>query len=80
MLNKEQAHVGIARSALGWASGADVEGLGLHLRFKSAEQRIEEAVSTQRGNGETMVFKSVGRREQLFVRLISMGQHRWEVL
>lgn len=31
-------------------------------------------------DGTTMQFKQVGRREQLFVRLISMGAQRWEVL
>lgn len=70
----------MTRLALGWASGADIEGLGLELRFKSVEQQIIEAAGGESTQGETMAFTSVGRREQLFVRLISMGRQRWEVL
>lgn len=33
-----------------------------------------------RSNGYTMEFSKVGRREELFVRLVSMGAQRWEVL
>jgi hypothetical protein len=72
----------MGRIALGWASGADVEGLGLTLRFKSVEQQLAEAngAVVTRDDGRTMHFKQVGRREELFVRLISMGRQRWEVL
>lgn len=66
----------MSRLALGWASGADVEGLGLTLRFKTVEQQI----AGDRVEGTTMHFTRVGRREQLFVRLVSMGRQRWEVL
>ena len=74
--NLEQAYVSMSRLALGWASGADVEGLGLTIRFKTMEQQI----MADKEEGTTMEFTRVGRREQLFVRLISMGRQRWEVL
>ncbi len=66
----------MTRLALGWASGADVEGLGLTIRFKTVEQQI----AGDKVDGTTMHFTRVGRREQLFVRLVSMGRQRWEVL
>lgn len=75
-----QSHVSMTRLALGWASGADIEGLGLEIRFKSAQQQIIEAQGGVPTEGETLKFASVGRREQLFVRLVSMGRQRWEVL
>jgi hypothetical protein len=70
------------RIALGWASGAEVEGLGLTIRFKTVEQQMAEARGgvVVRDDGQTMHFKRVGRREELFVRLVSMGRQRWEVL
>jgi hypothetical protein len=70
----------MTRMALGWVSGADVEGLGLEVRFKSVQQQLVEATGGPKQEGEFMEFSSVGRREQLFVRLISMGRQRWEVL
>ena len=66
----------LSRLALGWASGAEVEGLGLTIRFKTVEQQH----AGEREEGTTMHFTQVGRREQLFVRLVSMGRQRWEVL
>ena len=68
------------RIALGWASGADVEGLGLTIRFKDVQQQLAEANGAEKVEGTTLHFTRVGRREQLFVRLISMGRQRWEVL
>ena len=68
------------RIALGWASGAEVEGLGLELRFKDTAQQMAEAAGADKVDGERMKFTRVGRREQLFVRLVSMGRQRWEVL
>jgi hypothetical protein len=79
MLMLLQAHVTMPRMALGWASGADVEGLGLTLRFKDSAQQLVEANGGESVDGETMHFKRVGRREQLFVRLVSMGRQRWAV-
>jgi hypothetical protein len=70
------------RMALGWASGAEVEGLGLTVRFKTVQQQMAEAngAIVTRDEGETLDFNRVGRREELFVRLVSMGRQRWEVL
>jgi hypothetical protein len=75
-----QAHVSMPRMALGWASGADVEGLGLTLRFKDSVQQLIEANDGEKVDGESLNFTRVGRREQLFVRLVSMGRQRWETL
>lgn len=78
-----QSYVSMTRIALGWASGADIEGLGLTIRFKSKEQMLmdqNKSDDEKRTDGTTLHFKRVGRREQLFVRLISMGAQRWEVL
>ncbi|CAD6577000.1 MAG: hypothetical protein TREMPRED_001836 [Tremellales sp. Tagirdzhanova-0007] len=72
----KKAQVSLSRLALGWASGAEVEGLGLTIRFKTVEQQH----AGEREEGTTMHFTQVGRREQLFVRLVSMGRQRWEVL
>jgi len=68
------------RMALGWVSGADVEGLGLTIRFKDVTQQLAESMGADSVEGKTLHFTRVGRREQLFVRLISMGRQRWEVL
>lgn len=79
----EQAHVSMPRIALGWASGADVEGLGLTVRFKPVAMQVADLDKTraeEKDDGTTMHFTRVGRREQLFVRMISMGAQRWEML
>lgn len=68
------------RLALGWVSSADIEGLGLTLRFKSMDQQYKEMNGAEKTEGETMEFTRVGRREHLFVRLVSMGRQRWEML
>ena len=70
----------MTRIGLAWVSGADVEGLGLTLRFKDAEQQIAELAGAEKVEGKTLHFTRVQRREQLFVRLVSMGRQRWEVL
>lgn len=78
----DQSHVSMTRIALGWASGSEVEGLGLTIRFKPVAQQVADLTKKpeDREDGKTMHFTSVGRREQLFVRLISMGAQRWEML
>lgn len=79
----KKSHVSMPRMALGWASGADVEGLGLTIRFKSGVQQAKEFAAgpdAPKDDGETMHFRRVGRREGLFTRLISIGRQRWEVL
>jgi ribosomal protein S6E (S10) len=68
------------RIALGWVSGAEVEGLGLTLRFKDVNQQIIEVNGGEKTEGVTMHFTRVTRREHLFVRLVSMGRQRWEIL
>ncbi|ORX36894.1 hypothetical protein BD324DRAFT_627598 [Kockovaella imperatae] len=80
IVEMKKSHVSMPRIALGWASGADVEGLGLTLRFKDVQQQIIEAQGGEKAEGKTLHFTRVGRREQLFVRLISMGRQRWETL
>ncbi|WVO22305.1 uncharacterized protein IAS62_003635 [Cryptococcus decagattii] len=79
----KKSHVSMPRMALGWASGADVEGLGLTIRFKTGVQQAKEFAAgpdAPKDDGETMHFRRVGRREGLFTRLISIGRQRWEVL
>ncbi|KAK8864161.1 hypothetical protein IAR55_001407 [Kwoniella newhampshirensis] len=76
----KKSHVSMTRMALGWASGAEVEGLGLTIRFKSGSQQLNEHLGGPKEEGTTLHFTRVGRREQLFVRLVSMGRQRWEIL
>ncbi|WWD17538.1 hypothetical protein CI109_101979 [Kwoniella shandongensis] len=76
----KKSHVSMPRMALGWASGAEVEGLGLTIRFKTGSQQLNEHLGGPKEDGTTLHFTRVGRREQLFVRLISMGRQRWETL
>ncbi|KAK4684455.1 hypothetical protein P7C73_g5722, partial [Tremellales sp. Uapishka_1] len=80
IIELKKSSVGMTRLALGWVSGADVEGLGLEIRVKTVAQQTLEAAGAPSVEGETLEFTRVGRREQLFVRLISMGTQRWEVL
>ncbi|WVW83609.1 hypothetical protein I302_105630 [Kwoniella bestiolae CBS 10118] len=76
----KKSHVSMPRMALGWVSGAEVEGLGLTVRFKPRSQQIAEHVGSEKDEGTTIHLTRVGRREELFVRLVSMGVQRWEVL
>ncbi|KAI9639865.1 uncharacterized protein MKK02DRAFT_18941 [Dioszegia hungarica] len=79
----KKSHVTATRLALGWVSGAEIEGLGLTIRFKTRKQLIIDQNKTSaegRLDGTTFEFTKVARREQLFVRLVSMGAQRWEVL
>lgn len=70
----------MARLALGWVSSADVEGLGMTIRFKSMDRQFAEMNGAEKTEGQTMHFTRIGRREHLFVRLVSMGRQRWEML
>lgn len=65
--------------ALGWLGGAEVESLGISLRFADPEQQAVE-IEGNDPDDESYHFKGVRRREQLFNRLIAMGPQRWEVL
>ena len=80
MLMNPKSHVTMARLALGWLSSSDVEGLGMTLRFKSMDQQFKEMNGGEKIEGETLHFTRIGRREHLFVRLVSMGRQRWEML
>lgn len=79
--------ISVPRAVLGWASGADVESQTLLLRMKTSGERaydnvndMKEAKGLNSVDGDTYEFQTVGRREQLFARLISMGNQRWESL
>nr|ODN82538.1 hypothetical protein L203_05347 [Cryptococcus depauperatus CBS 7841] len=79
----KKSHVSMPRMALGWASGADIEGLGLTVRFKSGEQQARDLAAgpgVKKEDGDTLHFKRVARREGLFARLVSMGRQRWATL
>jgi hypothetical protein len=81
----KRSSVSIARAALGFLSGADVESQTLLIRMKTAEEHaVSELAKHVEGidpeEGDSFKFKTVYRREQLFVRLISMGNQRWESL
>lgn len=65
--------------ALGWIGGADVESLGLSIRFADSLQQEVEKQGDQ-PDDETYHFTSVRRREALFNRLIAIGSQRWEIL
>ncbi|BGP38891.1 hypothetical protein JCM10449v2_002829 [Rhodotorula kratochvilovae] len=82
--------VWIGRSVLGWAASINLEGMGLDLRFKPLEQRWAEKAHGGLGegdkpaeevtSGETLSFSHVGRRDELFRRLLGISNARWEVL
>ncbi|GAA5893935.1 hypothetical protein JCM8208_001283 [Rhodotorula glutinis] len=82
--------VWIGRSVLGWAASINLEGMGLDLRFKPLEQRMAEKAHGGLGEGdkpheehvegETLGFSHVGRRDELFRRLLGISNARWEVL
>lgn len=67
------------RMALGWIGGADVESLGLSIRFVDPEQQVVEIEGNQ-PDDKSYHFTGVRRREQLFNRLLSIGSQRWEQL
>jgi hypothetical protein len=83
----KKAGISVPRAVLGWASGADVESQTLLVRMKSlGERQLSEMDGTKEvkgmnsTEGDSYEFQAVGRREQLFARLISMGNQRWESL
>lgn len=61
-----QDSVAVPRLALGLLGGAEVDSLGLTIRFAGDEDEYH--------------FQSLERREQLFNRLIALGPQRWEIL
>ncbi|KII91746.1 hypothetical protein PLICRDRAFT_682123 [Plicaturopsis crispa FD-325 SS-3] len=70
ILEMKKRGVGMGRSVLGYVAGMSLLGTGLEVRVRSAAE----------GGEETLVFTNVVRREQLFVRLLSMGGQLWESL
>ncbi|GAA6005101.1 hypothetical protein JCM10207_008509 [Rhodosporidiobolus poonsookiae] len=82
--------VWIGRKALGYLSSVQLEGMGLDIRFKPLEQRFAEKAHGGLGegdkphdevvDGETHTFSHVGRRDELFRRLLGISNARWEVL
>ncbi|GAA6001212.1 uncharacterized protein JCM10292_006959 [Rhodotorula paludigena] len=82
--------VWIGRSVLGWAASINLEGMGLDLRFKDQTLRFAEKAHGGLGEGDkpheeavegdTMGFSHVGRRDELFRRLLGISDARWEVL
>ncbi|KAJ9095999.1 hypothetical protein QFC21_005362 [Naganishia friedmannii] len=77
--------VSMPRAVLGWASGADIESQTLIVRLKNEfEKQVSEIAEDVKGmqvqDGDIYELNQVVRREQLFNRLISMGNQRWESL
>ncbi|GAA5981995.1 hypothetical protein JCM11641_006826 [Rhodosporidiobolus odoratus] len=82
--------VWMGRTLLGYAASINFEGMGLDLRFKALEQRYAEKAHGGLGEGdkphqevtegETYGFSHVGRRDELFRRLLGISNARWEVL
>lgn len=88
--------VSVARSVMGYVAGMGLTGTGFEIRVKppshersrdeikteeAAKQNITgDAVKEDLKEGETLVFTNVLRREQLFIRLLSMGNQLWETL
>jgi hypothetical protein len=76
----------IGRAVLGWAAAVNLEGMGLELRFKDHYERatetlgVGEAPHEEMHEGEYWAFSHVGRRDQLFTRLLSIGSQRWDSL
>lgn len=77
--------VSMPRAVLGWASGADIESQTLIIRIKDDfERQVSEIAKDVKGmaaqDGDVYELNQVVRREQLFNRLIAMGNQRWESL
>jgi hypothetical protein len=87
--------VGLPRSVLGWAAGMDLAGNGLEIRVKDAggiqegkqispgvwvTNVVFEDEGDQEQVGRVLQFERVGRRDALFVRLLSISEALWETL
>lgn len=76
----------IARALLGWAAAINIEGTGLELRFKTHIERHLDGIGEgdnphdEDHEGRFWSFSHVARRDQLFLRLLSMGGQQWETL
>ncbi|KAL7410308.1 hypothetical protein BDY24DRAFT_400112 [Mrakia frigida] len=87
--------VGLPRSVLGWAAGMELGGTSLEVRIKRSttyrqgyETRpnvfvtnvyFEEEGEEEEG-GEVIQFERIGRRDQLFLRLLAGSPSQWETL
>lgn len=87
--------VGLPRSVLGWAAGLDLAGNGLEIRVKDSGGTQEgkeirpgvwirnvvfEDEGDQELQGRVVQFERVGRRDGLFVRLLSVSEALFELL
>jgi hypothetical protein len=85
-LTLHETQVFIGRAVLGWAASVSLAGAGLDLRFKQPQQRMTDGLGKgedpheETHEGAVWSFSHVGRRDQLFARLISIGDQKWESL
>lgn len=87
LVEMKKQGLGVQRLALAMMSGAEIESLGLALRFAKTADDVsmkdmseEEQLAHAQRAEESLVFRGVEAREQLFNRLIAMGHQRWEML
>lgn len=87
LVEMKKQGLGVQRLALAMMSGAEIESLGLTLRFAKTADDIsmkdmteEEQLAYAQRAEESLNFRGVEAREQLFNRLIAMGHQRWEML
>lgn len=76
--------------ALGYAANLTLEGMGIEMRFKSTIERQLDGIGKENEGiggkhdetheGEVLKFEHVARRDQLFGRLISIENQKWEAL
>lgn len=78
--------VWIGRAVLGWAAATNLEGMGLELRFKEHSERAVDGLGKgevpheETHEGVCWEFSHVARRDELFDRLVSVGEQKWESL
>ena len=78
---KKQGMAWFGRILTSWAldaEGAGGTGLEITIVRRGARQGGRDSVTE--GQEETLTLKSIVRRNELFGRLISLGEQRWEVL
>lgn len=87
LVEMKKQGLGVQRLALAMMSGAEIESLGLALRFAKTADDVsmkdmteEEQLAHAQKAEESLIFRGVEAREQLFNRLIAMGHQRWEML
>ncbi|KAL8276463.1 hypothetical protein RQP46_011113 [Phenoliferia psychrophenolica] len=86
LVEVKKVGVFIARALLGWAAAINIEGTGLEMRFKTHVERKLDGIGKgeephdEDHEGQLWAFSHVARRDQLFLRLLSMGGQKWETL